>query len=82
MNHDLTGNRLDPVILHTRRGLGRKPDIHRTVGVRFEVLVLTTDARVLLIRLQYGTGLGVIHDGRLKIIYRNIRLQFMHTYKS
>src|SRR5512147_464534 len=61
-NHEprFAWNRLDPVALLACRGLRSEPDVHRTIGVDLQILVLAAHARILLVCLQHRTGLGVI----------------------
>lgn len=68
-------NRLHPVVLPFRGCLGSEVDIHRAVRIDLDPLVLTADARGVLVGLHHRAGLVVIDDDRPEILHRDVRRQ-------
>ena len=63
-------------IRHGRRGVFML-HVHRAVLVDLHLFVLAARARESLIRLQHGTGLRVVNDGRPEVFRQNIRRQML-----
>jgi len=52
--------------------LGPNHNIHRSIGIGFDALVLAAHTGGFLVGLQHRAGLVVIHNHRPEILYRDV----------